>query len=196
MNPTQINRIKLVALAALFFGPFFIAWLVYFGPVDWKPAGNTATGRIIDPARPMPESFHFTSPDGASDRLGELWTVLHIGEAPCGESCRHRLWQTRQMRTLLHRRRGRVQRAYVVADPAEAAPLAAELAAEHPRLKVLSVDPALRSQFEAWIGDLDVSEPVLLIDPLGNFLMVYGDELPMEGMFKDIKRLLKLSNIG
>ena len=195
MNQRNRNRLKFIAMAVLFFAPMVIAAVLYYGPDSWKPHSYTANGNLVDPARPLPE-VDFQRADGQSESLDTLWTILHVAQAPCAQACQQRLWQTRQMRTLLHRRRGRVQRAILVAEPSEAAPLAASLAAEHPRLKVLSLDAESRARFDQWLGQLPVADPVLLIDPLGNFLMYYGDELPLEGMYKDIKRVLKLSNIG
>ncbi len=196
MNPMITSRLKLLLLAGLFFGPFIMAWVVYFGPDDWKPGGNTAVGHLVSPARPMPAGLSFVLPDGQQDTLREYWTVLHIGSGACAEDCRHRLWQTRQMRTLLHRNRGRVQRAYLSDVPGEVPQLWSSLQAEHPRLKVLSLPAEQAGLLRQWLGSLDVVDPVIVVDPLGNFLMYYGGELPLKGMYKDIKRLLKLSNIG
>ena len=189
------SRIKLLILASIFFLPMILAWLVYFGPQDWKPDAVTAEGHLVSPARPMPE-FSFQDARGEAFQVGGLWTLLHIGQAACGDECQHRLWQTRQMRTLLHRHRSRLQRVYLVSEPSEAAGLWGQLQEEHPRLRIVALDPEQRGEFEAWLGRLDVADPVLLIDPLGNFFMYYGDELPLKGMLKDIKRVMKLSNIG
>lgn len=189
------NRLKFIAMAVVFFAPMVLAAVLYYGPESWKPHSYTAEGHLVNPARPLPKvDFHLAN--GDSESLNTLWTVLHVQTDACADDCQYRLWQTRQMRTLLHRRRGRVQRAVLVAEPAQAPSLASALAEEHPRLKVLSLSADDRARFDDWLGALPVKDPVLLIDPLGNFLMYYGDELPLEGMFKDIKRLLKLSNIG
>lgn len=195
MTQRNLNRIKFVAMAVLFFAPMVLAAVLYYGPDSWKPHSYTAEGTLLNPARPLPQ-VDFRLADGESASLDTLWTILHVQNASCQDDCQYRLWQTRQMRTLLHRRRGRVQRAVLVSQPAEAPELAAALAEGHPRLKVMALNAADRAVFNDWLGSLPVENPVLLIDPLGNFLMYYGDELPLEGMHKDIKRLLKLSNIG
>lgn len=195
MSSVAASRIKLLVLAAIFFAPMIFAWVVYFGPSDWKPGGSTAVGHLVTPARPLPE-IEFTAADGEAFAPNTVWTLMHVGEQACDENCLDRLWQTRQMRTLLHRHRGRLQRAYLGAPGEDVAELWAGLKDEHPRLRVLSLAPAQRAEFEAWLGPLGVDHPVLLIDPLGNFLMFYGDELPLKGMLKDIKRIMKLSNIG
>ena len=195
MSSVSVNRIKLLGMAALFFAPLIVAAVLYYGPDDWKPTGRTAKGTLVNPARPLPE-LTYTLPAGEAESFNELWTVLHIATAPCLEDCQYRLWQTRQMRTLLHRRRGRVQRAMLVAQSEDQEALWAQLEEQHPRLKVLSLSDEQRAEFDAWLGELPVVDPVLLIDPLGNFLMYYGDELPLKGMLSDIKRVLKLSNIG
>lgn len=193
-NKTR-QRWKLILLAALFFGPFISAWVVYFGPDSWKPGGNTAHGRLITPAKPLP-AVSFASADGEPTPLRDRWTLLHLGQGDCGAACREQLWQTRQLRTLLHRRRSRVQRAYLADSAQQAQSLRAELQAEHPQLLWLSLDPVQREALTQWLGSVPEQQPILVIDPLGNALMVYGDELPLKGMLSDLKRLLKLSNIG
>jgi len=35
-----------------------------------------------------------------------------------------------------------------------------------------------------------------LVDPNGNIMMRYDDQATSKGMLKDVKKLLKLSNIG
>ncbi len=195
MSSQTVNRVKLLSMAALFFAPMIIAAVLYYGPAEWKPSTRTAHGYLLDPARPLP-GVEFKLPDGQPETLDELWTVLHVADSPCQEDCQYRLWQTRQMRTLLHRRRGRVQRAVLVSQDDDPAALWTQIQDEHPRLKVLSLSDEEREQFNSWLGQLKVEKPVLLIDPLGNFLMYYGDELPLKGMFSDIKKVLKLSNIG
>ncbi|MGJ8669586.1 MAG: hypothetical protein ACSHXK_08880 [Oceanococcus sp.] len=195
MSSVTANRFKLLGMAALFFAPMIIAAVLYYGPDDWKPHGRTAKGMLVDPARPVPK-LSYQLPSGEMEAFDELWTVLHIATAPCLEDCQYRLWQTRQMRTLLHRRRGRVQRGILIAQGEDQALLWSQLQEQHPRLKVLSLTDQQRAEFDSWLGALPVVDPVLLIDPLGNFLMYYGDELPLKGMHSDIKRVLKLSNIG
>ena len=195
MSSVTASRFKLLAMATLFFAPMLIAVVLYYGPDEWKPTGRTAKGNLVDPAKPLPE-LDFALPDGQVEKFDELWTLLHVADKPCLEACQQRLWQTRQMRTLLHRRRGRVQRGILLAQSDNGAAIWEQLKEHHPRLKVLSLDDEQRQAFDNWLGQLPVKEPVLLIDPLGNFLMYYGDELPLKGMLSDIKRVLKLSNIG
>ena len=195
MREQTKSRIKLLALAVIFFGPFIAAALFYFGPKDWIPETRTAHGRLITPARPLP-ALGFSNAAGEPQVLQGRWTLLHLGGAACAEVCRQQLWETRQLRTLLHRRRDRVQRAYLASDAAQAQVLAGELAEEHPRLGVLSLPRGERQRFMVWLGEMPETAPILLIDPLGNLLMVYGEPLPRKGMLGDIKRLLKLSSIG
>lgn len=197
MNQRTRGRLIFLLLAVLFFAPLIGAYLVYFGPDDWTPSGRTAHGQLVDPAKPLPEELRFrvAGSDEPVD-LAQQWTLLHVEDGVCGEPCGERLWQTRQMHTLLHRRRDRVRRAVLVEDSAQAQAKRAATAEEHPQLLWLSLQPDQRRQFDQWLGELPVANPVLIIDPLGNFMLYYGDELPLKGMLSDIKRMLKLSNIG
>ena len=57
MTPTETDpeavrrgRRQLLGLAALFFVPLAVAFWLYYGPADWRPAGDSHKGDLIDPA--------------------------------------------------------------------------------------------------------------------------------------------------
>jgi hypothetical protein len=43
---------------------------------------------------------------------------------------------------------------------------------------------------------LELSGRVYLVDPFGNLVMSYAADAPARGLLEDLKRLLKLSQIG
>jgi len=78
---------------------------------------------------------------------------------------------------------------------AEDASVDAGITRRHPKLQqgqlqVLNLEsPEMKAQL-LHAGD------VLLVDPNGNIMMRYDDQATSKGMLKDVKKLLKLSNIG
>lgn len=184
MQATTKARLKLVAVGLLFLGPLIAAWLIYIAFPGQAPSGRTHHGELNDPARPLSDM-------GLSPLAGptqapvfdERWTVLQVAGKGCPEACRESLDLTRQVRALLHRRATRVQRV-LVADRQPALE-------QHPDLAVYRGDGTLRRRLAEY-----PQGSVFLIDPLGNWVLTYPAPVDAEGLFKDIKHLLKLSNIG
>ena len=139
-GPKPSGRGALVGLAALFFVPLLGAfWLYYAG--GWRPAGSTAHGELVTPARPL-AAVPLAQADGTPappDLLRGKWTLLYIDDGACAtKQCRDALWTLRQTRLLLAEDMDRVQRVFV----AEAACCdRAFLEREHPGLTLLAPPP-------------------------------------------------------
>lgn len=181
-------------LALLFGAPLVAAWLVYFKFPEWRPEGTTNYGQLINPAQPIPQ-WQFTDAQGKvadSSALKGKWSLLYLAGAECVQSCQEKIFQIRQIRTLLNQERERVQRVYIAFDAGILAGAQKVLGENHPDLVYL-VGPgnSLREFFQP--PDPDA---IYLLDPLGNWLMVYPAASDYKGMLKDLKKLLKLSHIG
>ena len=109
----------------------------------------------------------------------------------CEDACQHKLYATRQARTIQGREQERVVRVWLQATQAPA--LAPQLLAQHPGLVVARVDPA---EWEGLPGDADPTRNIYLIDPLGNIVLRYPADPDIKGMAKDLGRLLRASRIG
>lgn len=172
----------LLPLFLLFFLPIFGAIALYFYFPEWIPSGKTNYGELVTPARPAPA---FAEP------LKGRWTYVQLADDGCAAECLQSLAQFRQIRLALNEKRERVQRVVLVPSEAAAAALGAALKAEHPDLQVIAVaDGSARAFFAPQ------TPTVYLLDPNGNWLMSYPAGAESRGIFKDIKRLLKLSQIG
>lgn len=183
----------LVGLAVLFLAPLAIAFIIYYGHggLAFSPAKRLNHGELLQPARPLPRTS-FTLADGSQP--GEAffrhhWTLLFVGDGRCDTRCTQALYDTRQVRLALNRDMTRVQRLFLAkGDCCDFE----KLRREHPDLAVARVSPddALSAQLSGDSGD------VYLVDPLGNLVMRYGPDAPAKGMLEDLKRLLRLSQIG
>ena len=179
-------------LAAMFFGPLAVAWVLYFDS-GWRPGSTTNHGELVSPAVPLPPAA-LPTPGGDrldADFLHGHWTLLYVGGETCGETCRRALHDSRQARLALGRLMDRVQRVYLYPG---AAPDPAFLADEHPELVAAAVGgPEGRALLETLPS---TSEGFWLVDPLGNVMMRYPPDADPEGMLKDLKKLLRVSRIG
>ncbi|HHQ14963.1 MAG TPA: cytochrome oxidase assembly protein [Chromatiales bacterium] len=184
------GRLMLVGVAVVFIGPLIAAFLLYFGG-NWSPQGSAEHGALILPPRLMPDSPLSGGREPAI-RLRDKWTLLIVEPAACDESCRTVLYETRQLRRALGKDMDRVQRVWVLTDGHADAGF---VSAEHPDLVVVdSDDPAEQALLEI-IGPHTAGE-AFLIDPHGNLMMRFPPGLSMRAIHTDLKRLLKVSQIG
>jgi hypothetical protein len=200
------QRRLLVGLALLFFAPLGLAFYLYYGHGTWHPGGRVNAGVLIQPARPLPELALplMASGNTRSNFLKGKWTFLYVVPGPCAQTCRMRLYDTRQVRVALDRDMNRVQRV-LIAD--RGCCEAQFLHDQHPDLTVVRADAA-DAPLLALLPGLDgsmaptgsaetaASPAVYLIDPLGNLMMSYPADAKAKGMLEDMKRLLRLSSIG
>ena len=193
MNPVHRGRLKLLLLAALFFAPVIGAIALFFHFPEYIPAGRVNYGTLVSPARAVP-ALALADPAGApaANPLTGKWTLVYLGGEQCAQACRERQVLTRQVRLALNQNRGRVQRLYLAPSVAAAAAARDQLAADHPDLLVLAeTEPRAAAFFQP--PDADA---LYLVDPLGNWLMVYAGVVEHKGLHRDVKKLLRISQVG
>ena len=190
------HRIKLLVLIIVFLSPFIGGWMALY-VFDLKPASGNY-GTLITPVQrlqwPTLEALDGVTHIGG---FGRKWTLLMFAGDDCAELCRSNLFYMRQLRTLLGRDTLRLQNVLITARP-----LSEEMRIYlmgFPNLKVVQGDrnPDLYRQFDL-PGEVEVgSAPKLyLVDPDQNLMMHYPAEIDQDLMLRDIKKLLKISQIG
>lgn len=182
----RANRIKLLALFAMFFVPVLTAWVLVLN--GWRPAGTVNHGTLVVPPAPV-------LADGLLDAAGAPlggdffaghWTVLLADPGACGDDCRRQLDVLGRVHVALNKDQDRLRMALLVpADVPEASSPVAELAlVRAPRGVLQGWKPADQVEFAA----------VHMIDPAGFRMMVYPLPLDGSGLLKDLRRLLRLSD--
>ncbi len=186
------QRRLLIGVALMFFAPLALSFLLYYGH-GWHPVGHVNNGQLVQPVRPLPAVALPLAGGGATDAqvLRRKWTLLYVRRGPCDEGCLRHLYDTRQVRTALDREMNRVQRLFIAdADCCDMQ----KLRDLHPDLIVVRagqpVEPLL-----ALLPAAD-SDRIYLVDPLGNLMMFYEPDSKPKGLLEDMKRLLRLSQIG
>jgi hypothetical protein len=183
------SRSKFLLLIGFFMVPVVAAYLAYFG---LRPAGHANYGELLK-AAPWQLTAGRTL-DGHPYNLDALhgkWVMVHVGGANCDEACKQQLYFMRQVRITQGKDQSRIERLWVVSDGGT--PDAALLQA-HPGLLVWRpADPAFVTQFPA-VNSRD--DHIYLVDPLGNLMLRFPANLDPKRMIKDLKLLLKASQIG
>lgn len=182
-------RTKFLLLMGVFAGPVVAAWLAYFG---WRPAGHTNYGDLLEVA-PLRQTVG-TAVDGSPFDLATLrgkWLMVHLGPADCGPACAQQLYLMRQTRIAQGREQSRIERLWVLTDSGSVAP---KLLREHPGLHVWR--PSAAGFAEQFPGAAAAAGHIYLVDPLGNLMLRFPDPPDAKRMMKDLKLLLKASQIG
>ena len=180
-------------LIAVFVVPMLIAVVMYIFR-DQLPAMNSvAHGELISPAEPI-HDIQIISSDNKVKTLQDMkgkWTYLVYSPNGCHLECEATLFKLRQTKAATGREASRIQSTILI----DANQLDSAVAL---RNQTISVGKLIKLELESTPGVNKSLEPgaIYLLDPLGNMMMQYDHTATSKGLLKDIKKLLKLSNIG
>lgn len=184
------SRNKFLLMLSFFAAPMLAAWIAYFG---WHPERHKNYGSLL-PVAPLTDVQGRKLPEGTPFRLDALkgkWLMVYLGASSCDAGCAKQLYYMRQSRISLGKDQDRVERVWVVTGPGLPDP---RLIKDHPGLRVWRPDQA------AFISQFPVTRPggraLYLVDPLGNLMMRFPENLDPKGVIRDMKLLLKASQIG
>ena len=198
-TPDQVRRGRRTALLlfAIGFGPMVFATIMFY--TGWlNPSGHSNNGTLIDPVVPV-QALNLETRAGKplADRFGpdqaEPQWLLLVAAGDCNAACEELLYLARQVNIALGKNASRVARAAVLGSvPAD---LDARWQTDYRLMERLV--PA-SGQTPAWPEGINPeSEPrILLVDPFGNLMMHYGTGHTGKELLKDLKHLLKISQIG
>ena len=169
--------IALVALVCA--APFVSAWVAYY---FIQPNAGKSYGELLE-TRPL-APLALSAAD--AEKWGGKWRLVMLAPDACPTECRDALYASRQARTMLGRERERLLR--VVVTPRG---LEQPVIAENPDLLVISSPATLP---DAWRIPLD--KGILLVDPLGNQVILWPKNPDIKKLNQDLARLLRASRIG
>jgi hypothetical protein len=141
------------------------------------------------------------SPDGKDWPLTALrgkWWFVQVDGSACDQACQDKLYWMRQVRLTTGRDRDRIERLWVQTDAGAVSP---DLLQQHEGLQRALISPelnaALRTAVQRAYGEQAVlTDHVVMIDPLGNIMMVQPKNADPNRVKKDVTKLLKASRIG
>ena len=192
-RPHSRGKWALWAVIAVCAAPMLVSYLTYY---VIKPQSRSNYGTLIDPRlHPMPTLAGRTLEGGAAELEAwrGKWIMLQVDSGACGDYCRKKLWEMRQLRLVQGKEMHRIERVWLVPDQQAVDP---GLLKEHEGLHVLRVDAAA---LRAWLPTdaQSVEEDHLyMIDPLGNLMMRFPKDADPNRIKRDVSRLLKASSIG
>lgn len=154
------------------------AYALFYSAQEGGVWSTTNNGSFVEPPLTVAD-LGLVDGQGRPITEGKTWWLWVVAPQGCEAVCKTALHQLRQLHVLLNKDADRVQRALVTLD--SRAPAVME---EYPRLQHLSGSaPAL-------------DQGIYVIDPIGNLVFFYPLADAGKAVLDDLKRLLKLSQIG
>ena len=194
-KPRWQSRALIVVIALTAVVPFTLAWYYARHPELIENTSNYGT--LIQPVRQLDVVRLFSKPLSATDELAQIrgrWVLLQVAASACGTECAETLHKTHQGWLMLNKEMPRVKRLLLV-EPSSGA-------AESPAVKgddallIAGSDSAVMRELTAALGKPLTDGMVVLLDPLGNLVLWYDGGFDPYKMVKDLKHLLKASQIG
>lgn len=182
-------RSKLLFLIGLFVAPVVAAYLAYYG---LRPAGHTNYGDLLE-VRPLQQTAGTVRDGGVFDlqTLRGKWLMLHVGPADCDAQCARQLYLMRQIRIAQGKEQSRIERLWVLTGAGSVDP---ELLREYPGMYVWR--PESLTFAEQFPAEGDRAGHIYLVDPIGNLMLRFPAAPEPRRMMKDLKLLLKASQVG
>ena len=162
---------------------------------NWHPQ-TRSHGDLISPPRALQLPSKLMTVQGVyaePELFKNKWSMVYVAR-DCEQACQKRLHLMRQLHASLAKDIRRVQRVLV----AKGGRLQA-VHQQYPDMAILnhpeSEVSALLAQFEFGTSTSDENR-IYLVDPLGNLMMSFSDQVPAELIRKDLTRLLAYSWAG
>jgi hypothetical protein len=189
-------RVKFLALVVVFLSPFIGGWMALYVFEIRPESGNYGT--LVQPVKklqwPALESVTGFRYDNG---FGNKWSFLLLTRAACAEQCRSNLYYMRQIRTLLGRDTPRLQNVLISTHAIDGD--LKDYLTDYPNLVVIAGEgqESLLAQFQVkGVEQVGSTAGLYLVDPDQNYMMYYPAEIDHYRVLEDIKKLMKLSQIG
>jgi len=178
-------------LIAVFVVPLLIAIAMYAMRDHMPTTKSISHGELIHPAQPIQTLSIKLKSNEIIDLQGLTgkWTYILYSPNGCDLQCEASLFKLRQTKKATGRELNRIQSALLI----DINKVSTQILERNQRTRVGQL---LKLEIESGEQKQLVNGVIYLIDPNGNLMMQYDAETTSRGMLKDIKKLLKISNIG
>ena len=182
----------LIALTAVV--PFLVAWYYAQHPELIEKTSNYGT--LVVPVQTLPQDRLLAQPFSDPQRVEEVkgrWVLLQVTHDGCGAVCKDALHRTHQGWLMLNKEMLRVRRVLLVKDAKTASQATIQ---QDDALVPAGTDSGVLKTLEAALGGPVPEGAIFLVDPLMNIALWYAPSFDPYQLVKDIKHLLKASQIG
>lgn len=191
------NQRTIIILALMTIIPFSIAWYLT-KDADFRP-GATNNGDLIIPLITTERSDLQGIDPFSIDNIDELkghWVMLNIiPRKECNKVCVDAIHASKQIRLMINKDLTRTRRAVIVMQGERQASYQPWWD-EDERLLKLRPTADLAVKVKALLGADMADGQLILMDPLGNLMMQYKSGFDPYAVKQDVKKLLRISQIG
>ncbi len=185
------QKLFLLGLVLLFVSPILISWAYVSGLIDLGPVSRTNRGNLLTPAIDLREMNEVASLfESAKLQPGE-WVLTYLADGACDTECRGVLDKLLTIRSLLGYSGQRV-RVIALSGAASAVPFPANYTG-HALTDPTAYD-ALKERLTSAVGN-PLPPQIVFIDWRRQLVMRYDQDAPPEDLKKDLKKLLRASQI-
>lgn len=182
-----MKRVKLLLLFAMFIAPIAASYFAYY---VWQPEGRKNYGELVKQVSMTTQGVDLSGTPKNIASLQRQWVMVYVGGGACDKACAQSLYLMRQIRKIQGKEMDRIERLWVLSD---AATPSVQIQREHAGLHYLRpTNAAMLLQFP----DSARGGSLYMIDPLGHLMMRWPQNPDPKGIIRDIKQLLKASQIG
>ncbi len=175
-------------IAVLLLSPIVVSYTLFL--MGYRP-GSVNYGELIEMERLSGSGV--VQRENVIFRIKDLrgkWVMLTIDSGQCDEACQQKLYYMRQIRTMQNKEMHRIERLWLVEDDVA---VGDQLWDEYEGTVIVN---AQDSELLEHVPNKDARRNhVYLIDPLGNLMLRFPENLEPRKMSDDIKRLLHVSQI-
>lgn len=187
-NATRKNRRTLILLALVLLAPFVASYTLFF----WNVRPDTVNyGELLE-VKPLTGSAS-NEIDNTIFRMRDVrgkWVLLSVDSGKCDEQCQKKLYYMRQVRTVQNTEMDRVERLWLIDDGETPSP---EIINDFKGTWIINAkDSDLLKEIPA---KMSLRDHIYVIDPIANLMMRFPKDPDPAKMAKDIKRLLKVSQL-
>ena len=183
--------LPLYGLMAITILPIAAAYVAYYVV---PPADRSNYGTLLEPQRPVPE-LPLANLDGTRFDLRKLagnWVFVMVDTSDCDQPCIDKLLMMRQQRTMTGKDRDKIERVWLISDQ-DPLPIALMREYEGTHFVRAPVQP-LREFFVLPSADsARLQDHLWLVDPQSNLMLRWPKNAEVNGVKRDLARLLKVS---
>lgn len=187
----------MIGIALISFIPFALAW--YYARHPELISSRSNYGQLIIP----PPQINLAELASKSAGLGRPpndlqghWVLLQSSQTPCDAVCMDVLHKTHQVRLMLNKEIPRVKRLLLVPEGSGKSITTPAPSTDDEDLMVTEMTAPVAEAITRTVGNNPHGNQVILIDPNGFLVMWYISNFDPYGLLKDLKHLLKASQIG
>jgi cytochrome oxidase Cu insertion factor (SCO1/SenC/PrrC family) len=178
----------------------YIAAVYFYKNSDGLDLVQNNYGTIVTPVKAI-ESIDMETLDNATFSFSDLkgkWIFVTIGSSLCEEQCQKNMYKIRQIRKAVAQERSRVERVFLLTDSQDINGFTLKI---NDYQGMYVIKPSEDKAYDSFVKGFampgqKIHNGIYIIDPLGNFMMAYPEDADAAKILDDVRRLLKISQIG